>query len=67
MRIGSPEWYEAHPYAPTRAEAEEDAALARKYPTPVSPEMRAWIDEAYARAAHEARLDAEWEAQNHPF
>lgn len=37
MRTGSAEWYEAHPDAPTRAEAEEDAALDRRYPTTYVP------------------------------
>lgn len=30
MRIGSQEWYEAHPDAPTPGEAEEDLAFERE-------------------------------------
>lgn len=30
MRIGSQEWYDLHPNAPTRAEAEADLAASRR-------------------------------------
>lgn len=36
-RIGSQAWHDANPLAPTRGEANEDAALDARYPTPYTP------------------------------
>lgn len=66
-RVGSALWYEANPDAPSRAEAEADAAFDRRHPTPVTPEVKAWLDEAEQRRRENQRLDAEWAALDLPF
>ena len=52
MRIGSADWYDAHPDAPTAHELAQDAQDAAECePSTVSPETAEWIRQIIARSS----------------
>ena len=59
MRIGSSAWYEAHPEAPTWAEAQADLAQDKANPVQPHPGLAAMIRER--TEAYEQQQAAQWE------